>query len=1050
MKSTLKIFGIAILSLFTLILLAMLVIPSVYKEDIYKLVKKEAEQNVDAELELGDIEISFFKSFPKPAITLKNFKVSGTGPFEGIDLIQIGEAVAQINLWSLFNMDEGIVVNKIGLENTNLDIRIPKKGKPNYDIYISNSNTESYEKEEIESSALKLELKALKIKNVNLNYSDESSQMYADIKNLNTDGFVQIDGSNYAIKSTSSIDALNLIYGDISYLSNSKVNATINCLADLDQMKFTLNENSVKLNALELHADGSVQIKEESIISDISFEAPGNSFGELFSLVPSAYIEDYQDIDFDGSFSLNGFVKGAYYEDHYPAVKLNILADKGSVHYPDLPFPIKDIKAQLKLNKKEGDLDQLSLNIPAFSMNLQDQIFGGRFKLSRPLSNPSLDMALNGALDLKALSQAFPIEDIKDLTGILSAKLNFKGNYKQLETESYEDMSVGGSLSLQEFSTQAYNYPVLSIKALEADFSPEKVIIKDFSSKLGKSDISGNGQIENLLAYFYPEQTLKGAVTLRSNYFLADEWLEDSSDNVVENADQELIENNQTSDELTALPIEKFDFTLDAKFDQIDYESYTLENLRTKGHMTSNFLAAEEFSAEIEDSDFNSSGIFRNIFGFLLNDELLEGELNLTSNRLNLNPFMTTEETVNAEEQSAESDEPSSYELLLIPKNVNLNLNAKAEEIVYEKVVMRDFEGKLLVNNGQVILEECTTNALGGSMLISGAYDTFDPEDPGFNFKFDLTSIDFNKAFNSLNTYQKLAPIGAYMDGSFNTSLVMDGKMGQDMMPVLDKLNAQGFLHTIAGEIKEFPTLSAVDEKLGLELFNGIQLKDTKNWFEIKNGLIEVKDFDIKYKEIELTIGGTHSLKQDVDYNIKADIPSSTYEDGLAGSAVDAGYALVNKQAGKLGLEIEKAERINLGISLSGKSTSPKVDVKLLGTDGKSDNKEIAEQLRDELENELDNKTDELKETVKEEADKLKDKAKNEVDKKKEELENKLKSEADKRKEEAAEEAERILKEKLEKARLDSILRERNKKAEEEIKKKLEEFNPLKRKKKGN
>lgn len=1025
----------------------MIILPKVFKDDIYALAKKEIERNIDAHVELGDLQISFFKNFPKPAVTVNNFKITGKGVFENNTLIQIGEAVAQIDLSSLLNIEEGIEISKISIKDTDLDIQVLENGIANYDITTSYSETKNYNEDQANNSGINLELKALKISNFNLNYKDMQEEIFADIKKLNTKGFIKISDNEYLIESESDIESLTIEYGDINYLNKTALSAKINCLANLDKMIFTLKENAIRLNALALNAEGFVDLEDESIITDLRFSAPGNSFGELFSLVPAAYVEDYKDIDFEGSFKLDGMVKGAYYEEHYPAIKLDISANNGAVHYPNLPFPIKDINTQVKILKSEGDLDKLKIDIPAFSMNLQEQILSGKFKLSTPLSNPSMDMALKGTLDLNALGKAFPIEDIKALEGILSADFNFKANYKQIENEAYDQMEVGGAVSLSDFNTIAYAYPPVSIDNLKAKFTPQKVSIDEFSSSLGQSDVSGYGYIENLLAYFYPEQTMKGAFTIQSNYFNADEWLTESESPAEEEQKEEITDVSE-DESLTTLPVEKFDFTLDASFEKIDYDVYTINDFRTKGHMTSKFLAAEQFSAKIEDSDFNSSGILRNVFGFLLSDETLEGELNVQSKRLNLNPFMVSESSET--DASSDSEEESSYELVVIPKNVKLKLNADAEKILYEEIELNDFTGSLLVNEGQVILDQCLANSMGGSMLISGAYDTFDPKDPGFNFKFDLQSIDFSKAFNSLNSYQKLAPIGAFMTGSFNTSLVMDGKMGQDMMPIMDQLNAQGFLHTIAGEIKEFKTLQAVDDKLGLNVFNGIKLKDTKNWFEIKNGLVEVKDFDISYKDIDLTIGGTHSLSQEIDYTIKATIPSSMYENGLTGNAVDAGYALINNQANKMGFEVQKADRINLAIGLSGKSASPKVDIKLIGAEGGDNQKLIAEQLKEELSNELSNQSDKLKETAQEELDKLKEKATAEADKKKSELEGKLKNEAEDIKEEAAQEAERILKENLEKARLDSILKARNKKAEEDIKKKLEEFNPLKRKKKGN
>ena len=538
----------------------MIILPKVFKDDIYALAKKEIERNIDAHVELGDLQISFFKNFPKPAVTINNFKITGKGVFENNTLIQIGEAVAQIDLSSLLNMEEGIEISKISIKDTDLDIQVLENGIANYDITTSYSETENYNEDQVNNSGINLELKALKISNFNLSYKDMQEEIFADIKQLNTKGFIKISDNEYLIESESDIESLSIEYGDINYLNETALSATINCLANLDKMIFTLKENAIQLNALSLNAEGFVDLEDDRIITDLRFSAPGNSFGELFSLVPAAYIEDYKDIDFEGSFKLDGMIKGAYYEEHYPAIKLDISANNGAVKYPDLPFPIKDINTQVKIHKSEGDIDKLKIDIPAFSMNLQEQILAGKFKLSTPLSNPSMDMDLNGTLDLNALGKAFPIEDIKALEGVLTADFNFKANYKQFENEAYEQMEVGGAVSLIDFKTIAYDYPPVSIDALEAKFTPQEISINDFSSTLGQSDIRGYGYIENLLAYFYPEQTMKGAFTIQSNYFNADEWLTEP-ESPKEEQKEEIIDGSE-DESLTTLPVEKFDFTL--------------------------------------------------------------------------------------------------------------------------------------------------------------------------------------------------------------------------------------------------------------------------------------------------------------------------------------------------------------------------------------------------------------------------------------------------------------------------------------------------------
>ena len=45
--------------------------------------------------------------------------------------------------------------------------------------------------------------------------------------------------------------------------------------------------------------------------------------------------------------------------------------------------------------------------------------------------------------------------------------------------------------------------------------------------------------------------------------------------------------------------------------------------------------------------------------------------------------------------------------------------------------------------------------------------------------------MEFSKAYNQFITMKALAPIAAYINGVFNTTLVMEGKLGKGMVPDL-------------------------------------------------------------------------------------------------------------------------------------------------------------------------------------------------------------------------------------------------------------------------
>ncbi|MBK7408123.1 MAG: hypothetical protein IPJ40_08705 [Saprospirales bacterium] len=199
-----------------------------------------------------------------------------------------------------------------------------------------------------------------------------------------------------------------------------------------------------------------------------------------------------------------------------------------------------------------------------------------------------------------------------------------------------------------------------------------------------------------------------------------------------------------------------------------------------------------------------------------------------------------------------------------------------------------------------------------------------------------LAEPQFQKAFNSFNTFQAMAPIGKYIEGKFSSTMIMDSELGPDMMPVWSTMSANGFLQTINSVIKGFPALQAVGDKLNISEFDNLAISNTKNWFEVKDGALELKDFDYAYKGIDMKIGGMHKINQDMAYHILAKIPRKMLEKGAVGAAAGSGLNALSQEAGKLGINLAQSEFVNVQFNITGSITNPQVTMKLLGGDGRA------------------------------------------------------------------------------------------------------------------
>ncbi|MDR2383826.1 MAG: AsmA family protein, partial [Prevotellaceae bacterium] len=75
MKKVLKISGISLGSLIVLILLALFLIPLLFKDKLTNMAKDIINDNLNAVVDFESVDISIFRHFPKVTVSLKNLSV---------------------------------------------------------------------------------------------------------------------------------------------------------------------------------------------------------------------------------------------------------------------------------------------------------------------------------------------------------------------------------------------------------------------------------------------------------------------------------------------------------------------------------------------------------------------------------------------------------------------------------------------------------------------------------------------------------------------------------------------------------------------------------------------------------------------------------------------------------------------------------------------------------------------------------------------------------------------------------------------------------------
>ena len=189
--------------------------------------------------------------------------------------------------------------------------------------------------------------------------------------------------------------------------------------------------------------------------------------------------------------------------------------------------------------------------------------------------------------------------------------------------------------------------------------------------------------------------------------------------------------------------------------------------------------------------------------------------------------------------------------------------------------------GTLVLKDQAIKLQNVKTETLDGAITFNGSYSTkADKKNPAIALSYDVKDVSVQKAFLAFNTVQKLMPIGKFLTGNVNSQLSMTGKLKGTMMPDLATLAGNGNFLLTAASLQNFAPLEKIASTLQIDELKSVVLKDIKTYIEFANGKVLVKPFDVKVKDIDMHIAGTHGLDQSIDYIVEMKVPQEIYWNG--------------------------------------------------------------------------------------------------------------------------------------------------------------------------
>lgn len=662
------------------------------------------------------------------------------------------------------------------------------------------------------------------------------------------------------------------------------------------------------------------------------------------------------------------------------------------------------------------DLDLMKFTFKENTLALNNLILNFDGYVAVPTADVDMDLDVKvpstDFKDLISLIPAIYAKDFESITakGEMSMNAKMKGVYSETTVPAFDLnlMVKNGMFKYPDLPSDVNNVQIdLNVSNPDGELNNTLINLKQMHVELGKEPFDARLIVKNVIKDPYIDAFVKGKINLSQIKDIIE--LDEEISGIVKT---DLTIKGYSS----ALEKEQYDQfyasgTVDVTGLNYFYEDYS-QNIEVS-EMTLDFspkvVKLIQFDVKMGESDLKASGNLENFIPYFFDKGILKGDLFITSNYFNLNPFLVSSEEGETEASTETDTSSSELEVVPLPSNIYFSMIAEFNKLIYNNLEMNKAICNIVLEENKLTIKNLSADVFDGHLIVIGNYNTYDPLKPNFNFDLNIQGFKFKEAFDIFPVIQKYVPVAEYIDGDFGGVLNLNSDLKHNMMPDFATLLSHGKITIEDAGIKGFKPVDLIANTLDIKELKNLTLKRINPSYRIEDGRFYLKDditFNIDKTKFTILKEGYNSLDKSLNYVIDVEMPAEKFK--------ETGNSLVSNLAGQ-NIDIPIGETVKLMLNMTGTIDDPKIKTSL---------KDMKNNIKDNLKAKGEEELDKAKQQAEEAAKAEFEKQKAELEKKAKAEEERLKAEIEKKKKE-------------EEARLKAELEKKKKQAEEEAKKKL-------------
>ncbi len=282
--------------------------------------------------------------------------------------------------------------------------------------------------------------------------------------------------------------------------------------------------DKLQINSKEFHMlAGDDPIDFKGLIESDSILRLDISVDSRFHISQLKSFYPVEGVDIDGELVISGFAKGQFSKGRIPEMDVNVEMKDGYANSSEIQGGIEKINMISRLRSQDDQPSSFRFELPNFGFTHGGEsleINGSLIDYDRLI----FDLNIVGEIDLGTLNQLVPHRE-NEISGLISTRINGKGEYDDIKNEEYQQVSLSGKIDLSNIKLKSSRLQKpLMLQSGNISIKPGILRLNSIKGSIGNSDFLIGGNLKGFLGYLLEGKDLRGDITANSQYLDLDEF----------------------------------------------------------------------------------------------------------------------------------------------------------------------------------------------------------------------------------------------------------------------------------------------------------------------------------------------------------------------------------------------------------------------------------------------------------------------------------------------------------------------------------------------